>query len=61
MKYRAVLADPPWSYNDKLRMDPLVARGSESMYEKIERLIDGPYLELLLDNTVRAGPRGERN
>lgn len=32
-RVRIVLADPPWSYSDKLRMDPLVARSSEDQYK----------------------------
>ena len=33
MPYRIVLADPPWSFNDKLRMDPFVDRGSDDNYD----------------------------
>jgi len=33
MKYRTVLADPPWRYGDALRMDPLVERSSMDHYD----------------------------
>ena len=32
-EFVTVLADPPWSYGDKLRMDPLINRSSEDHYD----------------------------
>jgi N6-adenosine-specific RNA methylase IME4 len=31
-RYRTILADPPWSYRDKLRIDPDIARSSTDHY-----------------------------
>ena len=52
MKYRTLVVDPPWAYEDKLRMGSGVApRGRhsakpEAFYDMVESMSPGPYLDV---------------
>ena len=51
MKFQVICCDPPWSFNDKLKMSN-VKRGSESNYSvlSIEDLFEIPLQEIVDDN-----------
>jgi len=35
MSYRCIMADPPWKYNDRLRMEPGIKRSAEDVYKTV--------------------------